>query len=166
MTPFATYQQQDSPLTLQQGLEEYYAINPNLIDASSCSNSEVATLFERHDVIHVVFGCSTSLHDETLADTWTIFGTSIKFLDYLGYLKYSETTDLLKEVKVSRMIKEFIEAIPDVFRVIRQTRKMSQKWDWANYHSHLEMPLGDLRRTYGIQVIAPPTPAAMSTVQA
>ena len=153
-TTLANYQQQNTSITLQEGLDEYYQRNQNLISPGNCDSSEVTKLFQRHDIIHVLFGCSTSLHDETLADTWTIFGSTIKLREYFGYLNYSETTDILKQVKVSSMIRETLTAIPDVLKVIGRCRKMPKKWNWANYEAYLNHPLKDLREEYGIQVLA------------
>ena len=100
-----------------------------------------------------MFGCSTSLHDETLADTWTIFGSTVKITEYLSYLKYSETTDLLKEIKLLTVIGEALRAIPDVLRVIGRSRKMAKKWNWENYAAYLDQPLNQLRTEYGIQIL-------------
>lgn len=151
--PIANYQQQDSQLTLQQGLEEYYQRNKGLVQADACE-SEVAQLFQRHDIVHVIFGCSTSLRDETLADTWTIFGSTVKLHDYLSYLKYSETFEVLGDIKLRGIVWEVAQSIPDMFRVIRRSRRMLKKWNWADYSAYLNQPLRDLRQEFGIQVMA------------
>ena len=150
----ANYQQQEASMTLKEGLEEYYQRNQNLISPDNCDNPEVTKLFKRHDIIHVLFGCSTSLHDETLADTWTIFGSTIKLREYFGYLNYSETTDILKQIQVSSIIRETLGAIPDVFKVIGRCRKMPKKWNWADYEAYLNHSLKELRDEYGIQILA------------
>ena len=46
------YARQDSTQTLQEGLAEYYALNPNLLDPQALS-SAAAVLFKRHDATNV-----------------------------------------------------------------------------------------------------------------
>ena len=148
------YQQQDSSMTLQEGLEEYYQQNPGLLNPEACQNPVVAKLFKRHDIIHVLFGCSTTLHDETLADIWTIFGSTVKLREYFSYLNYSETTDIFKSVKPSHVLKESLAALPDVFKVIGRCRNMSKKWIWDDYETSLDRSLNELRKDYGIEILA------------
>ena len=47
------YQDQNSELTLQEGLEEYYSINPNFKLLSDKDGNE--GLFYKHDLTHVWF---------------------------------------------------------------------------------------------------------------
>ena len=54
------YQLLDTEMTLQQGLEEYYASRDDL--QHGCGMSDAGTEFFRcHDTVHVVFGCDTKL---------------------------------------------------------------------------------------------------------
>src|SRR5262245_48916591 len=112
------YAKQDSPQSLREALEEYYALNPNLLDPDELS-VEARTLFKCHDVTHVIFGCDTSLRGETLVDAWAIFGTTAGLLVYLRYLKYQEVKAIFAEIGVLRIAAEFLRTLPDVIRVIR-----------------------------------------------
>ena len=62
------YQQQNSSQTLQEALDEYYSSFQELITEKN-ADPRVAELFQIHDVTHVVFGCDTSIKEETLTDT-------------------------------------------------------------------------------------------------
>ncbi|MEC4983947.1 MAG: hypothetical protein SAJ37_01350 [Oscillatoria sp. PMC 1068.18] len=146
------YQQQNSQQTLQVALEEYYAKHPGLITEDN-SSSEVAKLFRLHDIAHVVFGCDTSICEETLTDTWTIFGSTVKFSEYLKYLQYPETQKLVQDVGYLKLFWVFILTIPAVFQVIARTRKMKQKWTWSGYEEYLNYPLSQIRQEFGIEVI-------------
>lgn len=150
--PTFAYQKQNSSQTVQQALDEYYAKNTGLVNTSN-EASEIAALFRHHDIIHVVFGCTTSLHDETLADTWTIFGTTIRLREYLNYLKYPEATNVLKQVGWINMFREFLKTIPDMFRVIGKTRQMTKKWVWTDDKKYLDQPLSQVRQEFGIQIL-------------
>ncbi|MBC8340440.1 MAG: hypothetical protein H8E63_02125, partial [Proteobacteria bacterium] len=58
-TPALRYQAQDSILTLQQGLDEYFAVNPGLLDSTKTSSKALGQYMNNHDVSHVVFGTGT-----------------------------------------------------------------------------------------------------------
>ena len=70
------YQDQDSPLTLREGLDEYRAANPALVDPAA-STDKGAAFFASHDACHVVFGTTTAILDEATTDLWTFFGVAI-----------------------------------------------------------------------------------------
>jgi hypothetical protein len=75
------YQEQDSPMTLGEGLREYYAGHPGLVQPDQM-DADAAPFFRSHGTCHVLFGLDTTLVDESLADLWTIFGTDVGFRRY------------------------------------------------------------------------------------
>ena len=58
------YQEQNSELTLKEGLEEFYSINPHFKVLSE--PDEIKGLFFQHDITHVVFGLNSKLEEEHL----------------------------------------------------------------------------------------------------
>jgi hypothetical protein len=70
-----TYQVQDSPQTLAEGIGEYYAANPGLAHVRTIS-PEAQRFFRCHDAAHVVFGCGTALDDEAVVKIASILGTT------------------------------------------------------------------------------------------
>ncbi|MDY7024479.1 MAG: hypothetical protein SWJ54_24535 [Cyanobacteriota bacterium] len=146
------YQQQNSTQTLQEGLEEYYSNIPGLITTNH-SSVEMKQFFRSHDVTHVVFGCSTSIVDETLTDFWTLFGSTVKFFDYLSYLNYPETQQIFQEIGYGKTVWIFLRSFPRIFQVLWRTFKMKQKWNWHHYESYLNCSLQEIRQEFGIVVI-------------
>lgn len=71
----AAYLNQNSRQTLLEGLEEFRGDIPMPFGGNDPS-SPVEQLFQCHDICHVVFGLSTDLLDEVLADTWAILLSS------------------------------------------------------------------------------------------
>ena len=49
------YQEQNSELTLQQGLDEFYSINTHFKELSEPEGRQ--GLFFQHDITHIIFGC-------------------------------------------------------------------------------------------------------------
>lgn len=165
MTQELRYQIQNSPQTLQEALHEYHRANSGLQKPEAMS-AESSKLFTNHDLIHVVFGLDTSLHDETLADTWTVFGSSLGFWNYLKYLTNPDAMQILQDISTDgkfghvKIIREVLHTIPDVIKVWRYSRNMTQKWPWTDHHQYLALPLSQIRAEFGIQLIASNSTAA------
>jgi ubiquinone biosynthesis protein Coq4 len=146
------YTSQDSEQTLREGLAEYRACNPGLLDPKSMT-PEAAALFEQHDAAHVVFGCDTTLRGETLVDTWTIFGSSIGLRGYLAYLRLPQVNQVFSEAGRLRILIELLRCSPDVVRVIARSRRMARAWPWREWERHLDRPLRKLREEFAIRVV-------------
>jgi hypothetical protein len=146
-----TYLQQDCPLTLREGLREYYAANPQLIDPEHASD-EAAKFFHLHDACHVIFGTTTDLVDEALTDTWTILGSNVSLTQYAQFAKINEAWELVREIGLASMTKASFSALPHVPTVWRHTRRMKKKWPWAGVDALLDRPIAELRREFGIEV--------------
>ena len=78
--------------TLAEGLEEYYAANAGIVTRPSNLPPESVALFKGHDTGHVIFGLSTSLTDEAMADTRILLSTDAGFWRYSRYLTADEQT--------------------------------------------------------------------------
>jgi hypothetical protein len=146
-----TYLQQDCPLTLREGLREYYGANPQLIDPEQASDG-AAKFFRLHDACHVIFGTTTDLVDEALTDTWTMLGSDVSLTQYAQFAKINEARELVREIGLAGMTKASLFALPHVPAVWRHTRRMKKKWPWAGVDGLLDRPLAELRREFGIEV--------------
>lgn len=138
--------------TLAEGLREYYASMDGLLDPETLSG-ESQELFRLHDTAHVVFGCDTSLHDEVLIDTWTIFGSDIGFWAYAQYLRVPEARDIVTGTGVWHTLTAFVRSLPDVVSTVRHARRMTHKWPWRDHDAYLDRPLAEIRRELGIEVV-------------
>ena len=147
------YTQQDCQLTILEALEEFYLKNPKAVRHTGDELRD--GFFRSHDMIHVVFGCDTNIHDEALADMWTIFGTDLGFRNYLKYLGpiQEDLKDVVIDAGAFELIWQVISAIPDVFVVFAQSRKMSKKWHWHDHHKYIDRPLNQVRDGLNIKVI-------------
>jgi hypothetical protein len=82
------YQQPQSAQTLQQGLDEYFAAHPGLLQGRDLSSAAARDFFRCHDTVHVVYGCGTRLQDEAAVKMASIFGTTQGFAVLKGYALY------------------------------------------------------------------------------
>ena len=152
------YQDQESPLTLREGLAQYYASNPNLIDPSQTSTHEMTRYFANHDASHVAFGTNTSIEDELLNDVWTFFAVDVKYRYYVGELAKTKEeaskviSDLSSWKSLWGGLKGFGLLLVRVPALVWRSRQMTRKWPWQGWEVNLDRPLSDLRREYGLRV--------------
>ena len=147
------YSKQDCALTISEALDEFYQRNPKAVRQTGDEFRD--DFFRRHDTIHVVFGCDTVLHDEALADMWTIFGSNLGFRNYLNFLGplQADIKDIFEGMDKITLFKDTLKAIPDMIKVIFRSRKMRGKWPWADHDAFLDRPLKDVRDELNIRVI-------------
>lgn len=148
------YQMQDSPLTLAEGLAEYYAANLGRVTRPADLPPESAALFKSHDACHVIFGLSTTLADETLADTRTVFSCNVGLRRYAAYLRTDpQAKALFAELGWVKGIAITLACLPRIARAAFEALRMTKRWPWAPPESYAARTLTDLRREYGIRVI-------------
>ena len=147
-----TYKDQDSPLTLAEGLAQYGRENPDLIDASIVS-AEAARFFRGHDACHVVFGCGIAPDEEALADAWTLLGTDVTLRQFLGFLKLEEHKDIVQQVGLVGACVASARACPRLLKALWWSHKMTRQWPWLEHQEYLNRPLAEIRREFGIHVL-------------
>ncbi len=145
------YVDQDCPLTLREGLDQFAAMMPDLLPTDT--DTEVGKLLRAHDCCHILFGLTTQLGDEVLADTWTLAGTDVTLRQYSKWLKQDEFTALFKEIGYGKIVFASLKSLPRIFKAIARARRMTEKWSMFGYEEHLDTPLRELRKRYNIAVL-------------
>ncbi|TPV94101.1 MAG: hypothetical protein B7733_17030 [Myxococcales bacterium FL481] len=153
----AHYQRQDTPQTLAQGMEEYFALNPGLTKVSP--DEPEAELFLPHDACHVFFGCGTSLIEEGMVDLWTLAGSDVGWRRYAGFTKYLaaiEPKALARKIGYATMALHLAAGAPALVRTWIRGKRMQRRWPWDGYAHHYDDSLAALRRHYGVEVLHVP----------
>ena len=101
--------------TLAQGLAEYFAANPMLKRSADLLSPEARQFFHSHDVVHVVFGCGTSMPDEAIVKLVSIFGTTGGLGVLRGYLNH-ETLDIYRKLPLGSTVLALLMATGDAAR--------------------------------------------------
>lgn len=147
------YQLQDSAMTLEEGLAEYYRVNPNLNPPHEIDDEESARWFRSHDTTHVIFGTHTGDLDEACNDMLTLFGVALPWREYIGgFLKTDEAKEIgqyYANTKIFSTLWGMLRLLP---RIIGRSRAMTQRWPWRPAPADYDRPLAELRAEYGIQV--------------
>ena len=150
----AEYQRQRSSQTLAEGLNEYYAVNESIISRPSDLPPESAALFRSHDLCHVIFGLSTSLGDEAMADARTMLSCDVGLARYADYLRTdAQAKALFAEIGIWNSVWITFTALPRIVRAVFEMRHVRRRWPWNPPEQHLSRSLAELRDEYGIRVI-------------
>tara|TARA_B100000886_G_scaffold183835_1_gene126106 strand:+ start:534 stop:1037 length:504 start_codon:yes stop_codon:yes gene_type:complete len=152
------YQNQNCSLTLQEGLECYYNSFPKSKEIFK-DNKNSGTLLRDHDCTHVIFGLDISIEQESILDTWVLWGSKWELKYLLGYQKIPAIKqlfkDLLKEIGYFGLIKILWKLGGIKRKVIFRTLKMKKKWPFKMPEHYLDMKISDLRKIHGIKVLLP-----------
>jgi hypothetical protein len=148
------YQSPQSTQTLAEGLAEYYAANEGIVTRPSDLPPASAQLFRSHDLCHVIFGLSTNLSDEAMADARTMLSCDVGFARYADYLRTdSQAKALFAQFGVLQSIWITVRALPRIFRAVLEMRRVRKRWPWTPPDDYLGRSLADLRREHGIRLI-------------
>jgi hypothetical protein len=147
------FQRRDTELTLEAGLREYYASRDGLVGGRGIC-PEAREFFRCHDTAHVVFGCSTSLRDEAAVKIWSVFGTTAG-IGVLRAYRLPESQEVYEELAGSEIVRTAARSLVFVPRVLWRCFRMRRRWPWSEFGSHLDAPLLEIRREYGIDPLPP-----------
>ena len=152
------YQKQNCDLTLQEGLDCYYKSFPKGTEIFK-DNDESGTLLRDHDCTHVIFGLDISIEQESILDTWVLWGSKWELKYLLGYQKLPQIKklykDLVNEVGYFGFIKILWKLSGIKRKVMFRTFKMKKKWPFKMPEEYLSMKISDLREMHGIKVLLP-----------
>lgn len=144
----------ESPLstqTLAQVLAEYFAANPSLKRHESLLSPEARQFFRSHDIVHVLYGCGTTMPDEAVVKLSSLFGTTGGTRILRGYTHH-ETLDIYTRLPVGGTLLALLMSPYLIVRTLWRCARQTQRWPWVENQQYLETPLIELRSTFGIKV--------------
>lgn len=144
------YQDFDSALTLREGLAAYYRAYPALKRGETLLPA-AQRFFARHDVIHVLWGCDTSLAHEAVVKIASVYGTTGGLSVLGGYLLH-DSRDIYRDLNVIEILRTFMRAVVIVPVTLWRCTRQTRRWPWADHDALLDTPLRDLRATFGIRI--------------
>ncbi|MCW5658465.1 MAG: hypothetical protein KIT60_12240 [Burkholderiaceae bacterium] len=145
------FESPDTTQTLAEALSEYLAANPLLKRESDLQSPEARQFFRSHDVVHVVYGCGTSLLDESIVKLSSIFGTTGGIRVLRGYAPH-ETLDIYRKLPVLGSLHAFLAAPYMILRTVWRCMAQSKRWPWDQYDAFLNVPLREVRAQFRIKV--------------
>ena len=152
------YQNQNCSLTMEKALECYYNSFPETKEIFE-DNEDSGTLLRDHDCTHVIFGLDISIEQESILDTWVLWGSKWELKYLLGYQKLPQIKqlykDLINEIGYFGLIKVLWKLGGIKRKVMFRAFKMKKKWPFQMPEEYLTMKVSDLREMHGIKVLLP-----------
>ena len=152
------YQNQNCSLTMEKALECYYNSFPDTKEIFE-DNKDSGTLLRDHDCTHVIFGLDISIEQESILDTWVLWGSKWELKYILGYQKLPQIKqlykDLINEIGYFGLIKVLWKLGGIKRKVMFRAFKMKKKWPFKMPEEYLSMKISDLREMHGIKVLQP-----------
>jgi len=140
-----------STQTLAQGLAEYFAAHPELKREDQLASAEARKFFRSHDIVHVLYGCGTSMPDEAIVKLASLFGTTGGVEVLRGYTHH-ETLPIYRRLPVRSTLLALLTAPYLVLRTIWRCSRQHRRWPWADNEQYMDRPLVELRAAFGIEV--------------
>ena len=149
------YTDKNSTQTLREGLEEYYAANPEVTQPNTMP-PDFAKILLAHDVSHVILGCDTDMYDELKLLPLTFWTSDFKFRDYLKH-RQNPAVDVMYEDMVkqhgilwlySSIFLVLPRLLPEVVVMWFKTRKSRKFYPFFDYQPLLERSLLDIRQEF------------------
>mgnify|MGYP006061861811 FL=1 len=152
------YQNQNCSLTMEKALECYYNSFPETKEIFE-DNEDSGTLLRDHDCTHVIFGLDISIEQESILDTWVLWGSKWELKYLLGHQKLPQIKqlykDLINEIGYFGLIKVLWKLGGIKRKVMFRAFKMKKKWPFKMPEEYLAMKVSDLREMHGIKVLLP-----------
>lgn len=148
----------DSQQTLAEGIAEYLAMNPGLKRGDGLA-AAAAEFFRCHDIVHVLYGCGTSMSDEAIVKLASLFGTTGGRSILRGYVHH-DVVGIYRRLPWGSTLLAFLQAPYLIVRTVWRCRRQRRAWPWSDNAHHLDTPLSELRATFGIEVAHRGTRAA------
>lgn len=145
------YESQASSQTLAEGLAEYFAAHPDLKRDADLSTEAARRFFRSHDVVHVVYGCDTSLPDEAIVKLSSLFGTTGGFGVLRGYALH-ESMDIYRRLSFLEALRTLALAPWLITRTLWRCMRQRSRWPWDDHAALMGVPLVTLRERFGIRV--------------
>jgi hypothetical protein len=155
------YTDKNSTQTLQEGLEEYYAINPEITDPRELP-PDFAKILIAHDVTHVILGCDTDMYDELKILPLSFWTSDFKFSDYVNTRKDPKIrpaidimyNDLIKQHGRLWLYSSIFLVLPrlllEVIKIWLQTRSREKFYPFFKYEDWQNCSLLEIRQEYDL----------------
>ena len=149
------YTEKKSTQTLQEGLEEYYAVNYDLTNPNT-QPSDFAQILLAHDVGHIIYGCTTNMYDELKLLPLSWWTSECTFKEYLKMRKNPAVDvmydDLIKRHGVVWLYFSIFSVLPRLFPELIliwfKTRNRKNRVPFLEFEPLLNRSLLDIRQEF------------------
>ena len=114
------------------------------------TSDEAKEFFRCHDIAHVVFGCDTTIFGEGVVKIWTVFGTTLGFWKHIAGYNEADAFALFRMYSLKHVAKNILRLFVTIPSVIVRARRMSKPWNWSDFETYMDVPIGKIREEFNI----------------
>jgi hypothetical protein len=142
-------------LSLTKALDEHYLRNPQFTRWHEYKTNTAQKLVRAHDIVHIVFGCDTSLLGEMRVQIWTKYATpTLTVRQKIEFLKNKESRVLLKNpVGYFAMMTFFVDNLKEFKKVKNNSKFLTKSWIYFDTETYENRTIGEIRNEFGIEII-------------
>ena len=146
------YTSEIDDLTLTEAFKIHYEINPQFTPWYDCKSAILQKMMKSHDISHIIYGCDTSLLGEMQVQFWNQFGSFVPktWSDIKKAFMDKETRQIITP---AGLIPFFLTHSSEIFRVRKQVKLMTKKWQFFDEEKYMNMTITEIRKEYNIQII-------------
>ncbi len=138
-----------SEITLREGIEKFNKKNMKYFSDRDTSD-EAKEFFRCHDIAHVVFGCDTTIFGEGVVKIWTVFGTTLGFWKHIVGYNEADAFALFRMYSLKHVAKNIFRLFVTIPSVIVRAKRMKKPWNWSDFDSYMDTPIGKIREEFNI----------------
>jgi|LakMenEpi03Aug12_release.lakeMendotaPanAssembly.Ray.scaffolds.fasta_scaffold28270_5 ubiquinone biosynthesis protein Coq4 len=143
-------------LTLESALEQHYELNPIFTRWNDYTTQLQQETMKSHDIMHIVFGCDTSLKGEFRVEITTFFCVNLTLKEYYAMVSNNEISkepfDILKKLGFWKVFSTMTLHIWYIPYCLYLSLRMKKKWPVLETEAFMQRTIGELREEYGIIV--------------
>ena len=135
-------------LTLGQALQSFRASTGE--DDATEQMATIEEIFERHDAIHVLFDCGTSIQDEIAVHVWMAFATTANVSEMHRAVSHLEHRNVLSGVGHLKLMSIWVRCLPRILSIILKSLRMKKRVAIEELSKLKQQPIFDIRLEHGI----------------
>ena len=148
------YSSKINHLTLSEALDLHYELNPQFTKWSEYGSKLEQNMMKSHDIMHIIFGCDTSLKSELRVELFTLFCNNLSLQEYKKIVSNSEVTkEPLEIAKKVGLFKFFWVLISHIYYLPYSyyiSLKMTKKLPILSMDQYLNHKIGEIRKEFNL----------------
>lgn len=146
------YSERNSTITLEQAIEELRQKEEKKGNSPTKISNEISQTLDKHDAVHILFGCDTTIKDEIAAHVWMLCGTTAKLDEMHQAIAHQEHRNVLSNIGHLKLMGIWILLLPRILSIMLRCLSMKKRLSLEEIEKLKKQPLYKIRQEYGIIV--------------
>lgn len=140
-------------MTLGDAIAALRADEAGRNDMTEVMARAVEVAFERHDAVHILFGCGTTLADEIAAHAWMLLGTTARIREMHGAVANQEHRAVLHGIGRWKLSGVWLRSLPRLVRIAVNAARMRRRVAFEEMETLKGCRVDAIRASHGIRMV-------------